>query len=204
MQYLAIKKASFDILLNQRGDLYHLRGDKQKWMDAYHEEIQKTIYQINFAPSHVLDIGSGLGAIDVCLARLYSSHCTLVDGEKEDLKVKRHAEPFCNRDAVEEFFGDNEVQRERWQYLAPEQISDSDPLYDLVISTRSWCFHYPPEAYLSYVQRHTVPASIILVDMRRHKKEWRERMRASFEEMGVCEEHEKFLRIVYKVRGKTQ
>lgn len=203
-QHLAISPQSFEILSRSRGDFWHLRFDRDAWMGAYHAELQKTIHQVSFRPGHVLDIGSGLGAIDVLFAKAYGSTCVLVDGENGNGEAHKHAEPFCGRGLVEAFWQDNKVDPSRLDYRNPDQLADTDPLYDLIISTRSWCFHYEPERYLAYVMRHACPCAMVLVDVRRNKPDWRDTMGIVFEELYVAECGEKFDRIAYKVRGKIQ
>lgn len=204
LQYLTISPQSFEVLARSRGDLWHLRFDRDAWQGAYQAEIQKTVNQIGYRPGHVLDIGSGLGGIDVCLSKAYGSACILVDGENGSGKPRKHAEPFCGRDLVEAFWRDNEVEAGRLDYRNPDQLADADPLYDLILSTRSWCFHYEPERYLAYVLRHACPCALVLVDMRRGKPAWRETMGSIFEELFVAESGEKFDRIAYRVRGRVQ
>jgi hypothetical protein len=202
---LSVSRAAFEILVHSRGEIYHLRDDYDGWMSAFKEITESTIEQIAFIrPAHMCDIGSSLGAVDVVMAKVYETHCTLIDGEDGKGKPDKHAKPWASRIAVQEFWDDNGVGRDRYLYRNPKQIGVADPIYDLVISTRSWCFHYPPEEYLNYVQQHTVMDSGILVDIRRDKPEWRKQMALCFDEYVVLEYNEKYERVLFKVRGKRQ
>lgn len=193
---------SWQWLYRQRGDLAQF-DDMHEWCDAYAHELQKTAYQIGFSPSHVIDIGAGLGAIDAYLIKASGAHCTLIDGEDGDGHPRRgHAVPFGSRRAVSQFMAENGIDASSYDYATPQTLRG--PIADLVISTRSWCFHYAPEEYLGFVQQHTCAGTMIMVDMRTNKPTWRRTMQTAFQEMNVVEVGDKFERVQYKVRGMTQ
>lgn len=201
---LIIGKQSLEYLVNARGDLYHLRHDKDAWHHAYFDELQRTIYQLQKQPVHVLDIGSGLGAIDVCLSKFYDANCTMIDGEVGNGKVTKHAKPFCSREAVDLFWQENGITPQFYTYRNPDQLDSVSSIFDTVLSLRSWCFHYPPETYLGFVQRNTCAGSHILVDVRRKEREWRTTMRTAFRELHVFQSEIKFDRVLFEVRGAMQ
>jgi hypothetical protein len=201
-----ISDASFKFLLHQRGDFYDLRNDRAAWMRAYQADIQNTLCQIAHGGTHCLDVGSGLGVIDSLLIRNTATHCTLIDGEDGDAHEGKgdHATPYCSRVAAERFMKENGIQPQQWRYVNPLQLNDRDfPVYDLVISFRSWCFHYPPETYQHFVNTHTCPGARIILDVRKDRP-WRKDLARMWYEVRTIEEHEKFDRVLFVVRGKAQ
>lgn len=205
---LRISDTSFKFLVAQKGELDHLRHDKTRWAAALHAQMQRALHQIGMEPHHMLDIGSGLGVFDCVMMQGTNAHCTLIDGDSFDGALVKHAIPFGSRAATTEFMNDNGIERKRWSYWTPDELKAaaprSFPVFDLVVSFRSWCFHYPPEEYLTFVQEHCCPNAIILVDVRKGKREWHERLKACFKEVAVLEDGQKHQRIYYTVRGKAQ
>lgn len=199
-----ITDAAFAYLVNQRGEFFHLAQDRERWAEAYYCEMQKTILQVGHAAQHMLDLGSGLGVIDALMMTGYGTRCVLVDGEDGKNVVKAHGEAWGNRQAVEQFMFENNINRDMWSYYNPDQLHGQMPfVFDLVISLRSWCFHYPPKIYTQFVREHAVPGCRILVDVRKGMG-WRYELAQVWEELFVLEREEKYERILYAVRGRTQ
>lgn len=205
---LKITKALRPYIVNQQGELAHLAGDWYRFYEAYHCELQKTFDQVGMTEpqGNVLDIGSGLGAIDVVLMKFRGVHCTLVDGEDGDGDPHgKYDRPFCSRAAAEDFMCDNDVMPTQWNYCNPSQLVDDRafPVFDVVMSFRSWCFHYPPKAYLWFVQKHAAAGSRIFLDVR-NDRTWRKELSQLWDERVVLERHEKFERVLYVVKGRVQ
>lgn len=205
MANLIISKDTFAYLVSQRGEFAHLAEDEAAWYDAFYFEMQKTINQIGFVPHHILDLGSGLGVVDALMAREYGSYCTLVDAENGDGKCVKHNVPFCNRDAVERFMFENDVPPDHWRYVDPANLHTIEPhIYDLVLSLRSWCFHYPPSVYMEFVRTHAHAGARIILDVRKDRRDWRDTLRNQFYEAYTIEEGRKHDRVVFIVRGRMQ
>jgi SAM-dependent methyltransferase len=216
---VVIQGPAYKYLCNQRGEFDHLRSSPAEWYAAYHAEMQKTIGQLGFwcpAPRTVLDIGSGLGVVDMLIMKEVAARCVLVDGEDEDGEAKKYDVPFCAREVVQQFMSDNQAP-ELWSYVNPDQLKDEGnfPVFDLVLSFRSWCFHYAPEVYMSFVQRHVAPESRVIIDVRSSRikagnkgtfaaHKWRQQLHATWKENYVVEEGEKFDRMCYVVGGRRQ
>lgn len=149
-------------------------------------------------PKYVLDIGSGLGALDIVMVREFDCHVFMVDGEDGGPKSVYHNVPFCSRDAVERFMYENAVDSSKYLYCAPRHIGEP-MLFNLVVSFRAWCFHFGPEHYLPFVWDSCPVGTRIIVDMRRGHDDWREKMRSCFNEVAVIEQQPKFERVVFEV-----
>lgn len=193
-------------LIAQRGDLASRSSDLDRFQQAWSDEINKTIKQLGIEPKHVLDLGSGLGLIDIELVRRYNTYCSLVDGE-EPPPVFKHADPFCCRRVVEDFWRDNEIPVTSWRYMSPEQVT-TQPLYgnfDCVISLRSWCFHYPPRVYMETVRQYLAPKAVVLLDVRRNRldthDEWLAELAKEWPDNEVLETGEKYDRIRFEIGG---
>lgn len=199
-------------LLAQRGDLTALAsargGGAEHLKTVWAEEAAKTIVDhVRMKPKHVLDIGAGLGVIDMALNRMFGTYCTLVDGEAPpDGMAFKHDVPFCSRCVVDQFWADN--GNTNYQYLSPPQVlvtSEVHAKFDLVLSLRSWCFHYPPSVYGKFVQEHVEDGAVVLLDVRRNRlnthAEWLETLVKWWPSYDVVETSEKYARIRFVVGG---
>src|SRR6266403_1531506 len=99
--------------------------------------------------SSILDVGSGLGGIDALLNRHYGGDCsiTLLDGVNDVARLDNHATTFNSMAVARCFLAMNGVQY--FDFIdasAPERASPRK--VDLIVSFRSWCFHFEPATYL--------------------------------------------------------
>ena len=130
---------------------------------------------------NVLDIGGGLGGVDVFLNR------SQPEGPAFHLLDRNRVDPVMRygyRDTTEAYNSFAVAQA----YLttagiAPEQISfyDADVKeeleqlmaldvrFDLILSLKSWCFHYPVETYLALVRKLLARDGVLIVDVRRDR-----------------------------------
>jgi SAM-dependent methyltransferase len=194
---IALTSQSIEYLLRQKGELeQHMANDgPDYWVQAYEAQLNETLAQLERArsnPLRVLDIGSGLGGIDLRLMQTSDCYCVLVDGENAGPHMEQHNIPFCSRAAVVQFMADNGIGERRYAYYNPSELPDEGP-FDLVISLRSWCFHYGPEVYLDYVKRNTVPGAVLVLDVRKGS-DWRACLRSHFFEIEVLERSDKYER----------
>lgn len=206
---LVITDEAFERLVPQRGEFEGLAGDRVDWETAFRREMRDTFSQ-HIPPrmsARVLDIGSGLGAIDVLLCKERDAHCTLVDSERGDGKVFLHNQPFNSREATEIFFADNEVASTHYRYLNPRQFREREFVnygvvaFDLVISLRAWCFHFAPGYYLTSVGAALAPNAQAVIDVRNHHPEWHQEMLTIFRKGSVLHRGEKFTRYLYEGRN---
>lgn len=175
---LSISDTSFKYLVQQRGSLDHLRQDRRAWEDAYHDGIYKSMRgMLPHLPRRcvgILDVGAGLGGVDVLLTRYYAAEhssvplVVLLDGENDPPQMVRHATTFGNRKAALQFQRDNGVTNV--DYVSPGQLRVRK--VDLVVSTGAWCFHFGPELYLKYVLQCCSPNAVIILDVRSDKPMW--------------------------------
>lgn len=152
----------------------------------------------------VLDIGCGLGGIDIELARKSGTGIThLLDGDgtgerKNGLKDagKPWGDVFIAHDFV------------RANVSPSHMISTHYPWHafldkvDLIVSIRSWAHHYPAETYIELAKTALLPGGRVIVDVRHPRKGDTKHGTQVFEEqgfrfLGVCAVGPKCSRIVY-------
>lgn len=198
----------FEYLRLQKGKLEPLADNRERWHEAYERDLWGTYVEMRpHLPARcnrILDVGSGLGGIDILLFRHYEgmTGITLLDGLNDPPVMDKHAKTFSNGQAAADFMRRNEVPSAH-VWLADPSAADvlvGGPLYDLVVSFGSWCFHYPPAVYLERVIQASHPGTVFVLDVRRDKGEWTSQVLERFREIASLRVSAKFARGVYAIR----
>lgn len=203
---IVVSDTQFDYLRLQKGSLFDLSHDRERWQAAYEQELYDTYRGIQkHLPDPcwgVLDIGSGLGGIDVLLTRHYADdppYIHLLDGEDDAPKMRRHRQTFNSMQVARAFLTANGVRADRFGYFTTAAANLPRP-YDLVLSLGSWCFHYPPDTYLPLLLSggglHM--DSVLIMDVRNAKPEYEQQLAQSLERIAVVRHGQKYTRGVYR------
>lgn len=200
---MIIEKKHFAYLVNQRGEVAHERNDFARWKAAYEASIE-AIYQ-NITPvlprdcGNALDIGSGLGGIDIYLSRHYenAAHFCLLDGDETGPDVQWSFEPHNSMTTAFDFLQKNGVGS--LSALTPGNLDKwrGDP-FDLVVSFAAWGFHIHPGNYLGDLMKVIDNETIVILEVRRTKEEW---LRLFLEALGtpkVLHKTEKLVRLAFR------
>ena len=199
---LRVSDEAFAYLVLQRGSLDHLKHDRSAWESAYRQAIDHSYQGMKpHLPREcrgILDVGAGLGGIDILLARHYDHkpRVTLLDGEDDPPKMERHALTFGNRQVAMRFQQDNGCLNV--DYLSPVNLRVRK--VDLVVSTGAWCFHIPPDAYLSFVRQCCHPGATLITDVRNENPHWLKQLAAVFTPVAVVAVKDKRTRWVLHAR----
>lgn len=171
-----------------------------KWKSA--QDFVALLKRNYIRPERVLDIGSGVGVVDLALIREFGAKCLLVDGDADGPVARKSNAPHNARQATDEFMRDNGARRlDDYQYfgLIDGGVRLPEKEFDLVISLSSWCFHYPPRWYLPYVLDHLENDGALVVDVRKRHGDWMDEMHVHFDEEERYDVH-KAWRTVFKRR----
>jgi len=199
-----VSDEAFAYLAVQRGRINALRHDRAAWLRAYEASLAQDMADLEpWLPERcgaLLDVGSGLGGIDVHLARHYiAPEVWLLDGDGGLPPVIEAAEPFNDMAAARRFLGAHGVDLTGWITPAghsggkrPEPQS-----MDLVVSLQAWCFHLPPAAYINLVGLLCRPGAVLILDLRNGRPEWERMLEERLEPIGIAREASKFTRRVY-------
>lgn len=186
MNPLFITEEAYPYLVAQRGALDDMRADPALWASRYADVINAEFRRMEpHLPARcrrILDIGSGLGGIDILLNRHYGGECdiTLLDGVDDPPEVDLHRKTFNSMRVAERFLTLNGVKN--FSYIdannAPDYTRD---FADLIISCKSWCFHYPPSKYQDLVASAcSSDGSAVFLDLRYGKPDWRAELERQF------------------------
>lgn len=169
---IVITENAFPYLVAQRGALDDMRGDRDLWCRRYQEILNSEMRMIEpYLPEtcdSILDVGGGMGGIDILLNRHFNgSHITILDGLSDPPMMQKHAETFSNMGAAADFLKMNGVTG--YDFLDANSAGwKPTRYYDLVVSFKSWCFHIEPRRYLDVVLQSCIPGKTkLIIDVRR-------------------------------------
>ncbi len=160
----------FQALLFQR----QIREKFNEDMKKEYQSIKKSLPPAGTV-SAILDIGSGVGGIDVLLAGHYEHKpdICLLDKTAVDRRV------YYKFEERGSFYNSLEISRDLLikNAISPTKIhvqeaTDDNRIlfekrFDLVISLISWGFHYPVSTYLDTVFERLQPGGVLIFDVRK-------------------------------------
>lgn len=201
-----VSTEQFEYLKLQKGSLFNLAHDRERWLAAYENDLRQTYEGLRpHLPERcwgVLDIGSGLGGIDILISRHYQPdppYIHLLDGEDDEPRMKLHRQTFNSMRVARTFLMANGVQPDRISYFRTSTQLLPRP-YDLVLSLGSWCFHYPPATYLGLLLSggglHM--DSVLIMDVRNGRQDYTAQLSQSLDRVAVIKEAAKYTRAVYR------
>lgn len=203
---MIVDDSHFAYLALQKGSLDHLKDDRAAWLAAYEASLEFDLAtMMPFLPhkcASILDIGSGLGGIDVMLNRHYGGglKVRLLDGVDDPPEMRLHRKTFNDMRVAEDFQNRNGVLDFGFYSPAAAAANMPSPIkFDLIISLGSWGFHYAPKIYMHFVRQVSHGnngGTVLIADLRNGKPHWCEQIRY-FDRKAVALSRPKFERVVY-------
>ncbi|MBI4224907.1 MAG: hypothetical protein HY617_01105 [Candidatus Sungbacteria bacterium] len=160
-----------------------------------------------YLPAHartILDIGAGVGGIDILLGKHYEQDKPMIYLlDKTEMPAKVYyslREKGCFYNSLElgrDMLVENGIKPE--QIFLQEATDDnriiSDTKFDLIVSLISWGFHYPIATYLDQVYDKLAEGGAVITDVRRHGNGI-ELLQKKFPKTKIIFEAQKHVRIV--------
>ncbi len=149
-------------------------------LKAYHASMRE--HWESIAPhlpdtaSRTLDIGCGIGAINVFLHQAFAAagdvEHVLFDRDTEGGEVyydfHARAAAYNDLSLTRAYLERHGVPSEAIRTVDVDREAPPDDItYDIVVSLISWGFHYPIETYADYVADHLAPGGVLILDVRR-------------------------------------
>ena len=149
----------------------------------------------------LLDIGCGLGGIDIYLARHYDPvtvHLMDGDGKIENRAVGflQGTQAWADVRVAEDLVRDNVPA----SCVVVSHVADPSltlPV-DLIVSLKSWAHHYPAKVYMGLAKRSLRPGGRIIVDVRKNTDGEAAFNKAGFKRVGRVAENKKCERLVFE------
>lgn len=180
---------------------------KQRIKQLFNEDFAREFASIRPALPQpcaaILDIGCGVGGIDVLLSRHYATNPPafhLLDKTQVDrihYGFEKRGAFYNSLDVAREVLMLNGVAGDRIKLMHAtddNRIEMSGPV-DLVISLISWGFHYPVETYLDRVHELLRPGGHLVLDVR-NGTDGEAAIRNKFASVQPIEVTEKYTRIL--------
>jgi hypothetical protein len=199
MKHIIVEDKHFEYLSIQRGEVSDHRHDRCAWQEAYEESLQAIYHSICSAlPApcdSVLDIGGGLGGIDVLLHRHYRGtlKVCILDGMNDAPVVVSHSQTFSNAAVAADFLERNGVREAEFYFPRPYPRRQ----FSLIVSFAAYCFHIPPTTYFDVLTEMSVPGTVFIFDVRITKPLWLEQLCALLGKPIVLDRGKKHVRLAW-------
>lgn len=144
--------------------------------DAFIADIQSEIDSVRaYLPAHVenlLDIGFGIGGIDVLLYdAVKPKKMFLIDKNKTDPVIwygfEKQGAAYNSLRYADQLLHDNGIPASAYALIDIDTQPFPDETFDLIVSFISWGFHYPIQTYLEQVKKALSAAGVLIVDVRK-------------------------------------
>jgi SAM-dependent methyltransferase len=201
---IRIFDTAYDYLVTQQGSLDPLKDDRAKWAVAYEEMLRDKFDSFKlYIPvpcRNVLDVGSGMGGINILVHEYTKADIYLLDGIKDQPIVKRNWQTHNSMQVAQKFLAVNGVALAGWfsPALRLHAAKKVRPKFDLVISLGAWCFHLPPRQYLAFVAEHMGPSGRMVVEVRIDREDYDAELKEKFNLVDVIHKARKYERRVYE------
>ena len=217
---IKLNKKSKKLLLLQRNELL---SQKQNWLRRKFGRLIFTnflvnFYQIkniekiseelfkdelktfqNFLPKNIkniMDIGCGLGIIDILLDQLYKGdpNFFLLDKNKVDRKIKygfsSNYESYNDLNETKNLLLNNKISINRINIFDVDKKIEINKNIDLVISLKSMGYHYPIEEYINVIKKCCSDDTIFIFDVSE-----------GYYNENSLNNHFKYIKIIYEERS---
>lgn len=206
---MKIDPSHFEYLHIQRGevsDAYSGADPFKSWKKAYELSLSNIFDSIRpVLPdrcARVIDIGSGLGGIDVLLAHHYEKVTgqqpvvCLIDGVEDKPTVEWHFKTFSNQARALDFLKTNDVQYPC--YFSPLHWPKKTHA-DLIVSFAAYCFHVPAGDYIDEIKQSSSDHTVKIFEVRKTRRDWLEMLVRAFGRPRVLHTTEKMVRCAFNV-----
>jgi spermidine synthase len=158
----------------------------------------------------ILDIGGGMGGVDVFLSRHYG-HKVAIEildrvGMDETMLFgfRESTEKYNDPRLAQIYLREGGVPDENFSFWDADsglgELKASGRRYDVILSLKSWCFHYPYATYEDLVRELLAPGGVMIVDLRVNKDQ-RAMVENSFECVATAQKDHASERLVFRHRG---
>lgn len=203
---MIIEPKHFEYLVVQHGSVSNARHDFAVWKAAYEASLATIMDHIRDALpercTSILDIGSGLGGIDVHLAAHYDDTpaIRLVDGESDPPIVRSSIEPFNDMKVAADFLWKNGIKD--FGYFTPGNLRQLEGAlkFDLVVSFFAYGFHIHPGNYLDDLMKVIHKNTVVILDVRRTKDVWLQILVDALGMPKVLHRADKYVRVAFRAK----
>jgi hypothetical protein len=174
---MIVTDAAFEYLAIQRGNIAQHAANRMLWENHYRHHLQETFASIErFIPkpcNTILDIGSGMGGINIPIVNKTRAKLYLLDGDDCPPEHINAHTPFNNMAVAIDFLKRNGIYTSGFFTPLLEFEGYEEPReFDLVTSFAAWGFHIPPQQYMRFVREKLRMHGRLILDVRATRIDW--------------------------------
>ncbi len=170
-----IYNAVYNKLLYKVEALFRQEEIKDKYINKLNEEFQSIRPHLPESPDKILDIGCGIGGMELFLSHHYDEakpEYYLLDKTEvsEDVYYQFYEDAayYNSLEVAGKLLQENSVEEERINLLDADKYDLFELSgVDICFSFLSWAFHYPLETYLDEVLHCLKPEGKLVLDLRK-------------------------------------
>lgn len=130
----------------------------------------------NYTPRNILDIGCGLGTIDVYISNYYPTYKIFVQDKTEEIDTSKKYNGFNqeyhyynNLEMLCDFLALNGLSD--FLVIDGEQLFNTPERFDVIMSLLSCGWHYSLTTYLDYIKSSLTENGKLIIDVRNNTEE---------------------------------
>ena len=143
----------------------------KKLNEEFNSEFKEILKYLPKRIKNVVDIGSGIGIIDIYLNNHFSNdiNFTLIDKNHIEKKVSygfdAKGQFYNNFNLTKDFLLNHGINNKKLILVDADEKDDIDNKFDLVISLLSMGYHYPISQYLDFLKKNTHSETVFIFDI---------------------------------------
>jgi len=144
---------------------------ENKINDEFSKEFNSIISYLPKSSKNILDIGCGLGVINIYLNDYYSkkSNFTLIDKNYVDKKIaygfNNNSESYNKLEITKDFLILNGFKTEQLQLVNADENFVLNNKYELIISLFSMGYHYSIKNYIDIIKKNSTKSTKVIFDL---------------------------------------
>lgn len=183
----------------------------EQYLNQMNREFEQLKPYLPETTRSILDIGCGIGGINLFLSRYYEDdqpifylHDKTEVSDSVYYQFKSDAAFYNSLDVASDFLLKNGVNEKNLYTLDADKFDVSALVeVDLCISLLSWAFHYPLDSYIDEVIECLAEDGSLILDFRRGTGEFGEAI-DRFEEHEIIDQTEKYRRTILRSPLKSR
>lgn len=170
-QYILRKKFGRFIFTNFFINYFHIKDLEKSVEKLFKKEFEIIKQYLPKGAKNIVDIGCGLGVLDIFLNKFYNNQANffLLDKNRVDKKIKygfnSNYESYNNLNETKKLLLSNDVSLNSLKIFDVEKKIKINKKIDLIISLKSMGYHYPLEQYMSLFKTCCHKNTIFIFDV---------------------------------------